>query len=162
MLTRFSPESLPMVIQAAIPMRLASVAALLVSASVIAEAASSGDTLVVVLQKQNGPRETHSQPIAADNCSFMLRLFKGLNEKGQSLTLNLGAPTQSMLKLFKEFNEKRQSLAVNLGAPTHGTADVLDIYCINANGEAVDWHGTALTAKQVQQRTDELISKGRK
>ena len=162
MLTRFSPESLPMVIQAAIPMRLACVAALLVSASVIAEAASGGDTLVVVLQKQNGPRETHSQPIAADNCSFMLRLFKGLNEKGQSLTLNLGAPTQSMLKLFKEFNEKRQSLAVNLGAPTHGTADVLDIYCINANGEAVDWHGTALTAEQVQQRTDELISKGRK
>ena len=122
-------------------MRLASVAAFLVSASVIAEAASSGDTLVVVLQKQNGTRETHSQPIAADNCSLMLRLFKGLNEKGQSLTLNLGAPTQLMLKLFKELNEKRQSLAVNLGAPTYGTAEALDIYCIDANGEAIDWRG---------------------
>jgi len=143
-------------------MRLASVAAFLVSASLIAEAALSGDTLVVVLQKQNGTRETHSQPIAADNCSLMLRLFKGLHEKGQSLTLNLGAPTQSMLKLFKELNEKRQSLAVNLGAPSHGTAEALDIYCINANGEAIDWRGTALTAEQVQQRTDELITKGRK
>jgi hypothetical protein len=107
-------------------MRLASVAAFLVSASVIAEAALSGDTLVVVLQKQNGTRETHSQRIAADNCSLMLRLFKGLHEKGQSLTLNLGAPTQLMLKLFKELNEERQSLAVNLGAPTHGTAEALD------------------------------------
>jgi hypothetical protein len=162
MLMRFSPEPLPRVIQAANPMGLASVAALLVSASVIAQAASSGDTLVVVLQKQNGTRETHSQPIAADNCSLMLRLFKGLNEKGQSLTLNLGAPTQLMLKRFNELNEKRQSLAVNMGAPTHGTAEALDIYCINANGEAIDWRGNALTAEQVQQRTDELITKGRK
>ena len=45
---------------------------------------------------------------------------------------------------------------------THGTAEALDIYCINANGEAIDWRGTALTAEQVQQRTDELITKGRK
>jgi hypothetical protein len=161
MLMRFSPEPLPRVIQAANPMGLASVAALLVSASVIAQAASSGDTLVVVLQKQHGTRETHSQPVAADNCSLMLRLFKGLNEKGQSLTINLDAPTQLMLKPFNELNEKRQSLAVNLGAPTQGTAEALDIYCINANGEAV-WHGTALSAEQVQQRTYELITKGRK
>jgi hypothetical protein len=117
MLTRFLPKSLPRVFQAAIAMRLASVAAFLVSASVIAEAASSGDTLVVVLQKQNGMRETHLQPIAADNCSLMLRLFKGLSEKGQSLTLNLGAPTQWMLKLFKELNEKRQSPCGKFGCP---------------------------------------------
>jgi len=64
-----------------------------------------------------------------------------------------------MLKLFKELNEKEQSLTLNLGTPNHGTAEALDIYCINANGEAVDWHGTALTAEQVQQRTDELITK---
>ena len=119
-------------------MRLDTVAAVLVvSASAIAEPASSSDMLVVVLQKQNGTRETHSQSIAADNCSLMLRLFKELNEKGQSLTLNLGAPT-------------------------HGTAEALDIYCINANGEAVDWHGSVLTAEQVQQRTDLLITKGQK
>ena len=55
MLARFSPEPLPRV--SPIAMRLASVAAFLVSASVIAEAASSGDTLVVVLQKQNGTRQ---------------------------------------------------------------------------------------------------------
>ena len=119
-------------------MRLDTAAAVLVvSASAIAEPASGSDMLVVVLQKQNGTRETHSQPIAADNCSLMLRLFKQLNEKGQSLTLNLGVPT-------------------------HGTAEVLDIYCINANGEAVDWHGTALTAEQVQRRTDKLITKDQK
>jgi hypothetical protein len=143
-------------------MRLATVVAVLaVSASAIAEPASPSDILVVVLQKQNGARQTHSQPIAADNCSLMLKLFKELNEKGESLTLNLGAPTQLMLKLLKELNEK-PSLTLNLGAPTHGTAEALDIYCINANGEAVDWHGTALTAEQVQQRTDELITKGQK
>jgi hypothetical protein len=119
-------------------MRLATVAALLVvSASAIAEPASPSDMLVVVLQKQNGTRQTHSQSIAADDCSAMLNLFKELNEKGQPLTLNLGAPT-------------------------HGTSEALDIYCINANGEAVDWHGTALTGEQVQQRTDELITKGQK
>ena len=144
-------------------MRLDTAAAVLVvSASAIAEPASGSDMLVVVLQKQNGTRETHSQPIAADNCSLMLRLFKQLNEKGQSLTLNLGAPTQLMLKLFKELDEKEQSLTLNLGAPTHGTAEALDIYCINANGEAVDWHGTAVTAEQVQQRTDKLITKDQK
>jgi hypothetical protein len=116
-------------------MRLATVAAVLVvSASAIAEPVSSSDMLVVVLQKQNGTRETHSQSIEADDCGAMLKLFKELNEKGQSLTLNLGTPN-------------------------HGTAEALDIYCINANGEAVDWHGTALTAEQVQQRTDELITK---
>jgi hypothetical protein len=144
-------------------MRPATVAAVLVvSASAIAEPASSSDMLVVVLQKQNGTRETHSQPIAAANCSLMLKLFKELNERRQSLKLNLGAPTQLMLKLFKELNEREQSPTLNLGAPTHGTAEALDIYCINANGEAVDWHGTALTAEQVQRRTDKLITKGQK
>jgi len=119
-------------------MRLVTVAALLVvSVSAIAEPASSSDTLVVVLQKQSGTRETHSQSIATDDCGAMLKLYKESNEKGQSLTLNLGVPT-------------------------HGTAEVLDIYCINANGKAVDWHGAALTAEQVQQRTDELITKGQK
>jgi hypothetical protein len=38
----------------------------------------------------------------------------------------------------------------------------LDIYCINANGEGVDWRGTALSNEQIQQRTDELITKGQK
>ena len=96
-------------------MRLATVVALLVvSASAIAEPVSSSDMLVVVLQKQNGTRETHSQSIAAESCSLMLKLFKEMNEKGQSLTLNLGAPTQLMLKLLKELNEK-PSLTLNLG-----------------------------------------------
>ena len=81
--------------------RLDTVVVLVVSASAVAEPASSSDMLVVVLQTQNGTRETHSQPIAADNCSLMLRLLKELNEKGQSIMLNLGAPTQLMLKLFK-------------------------------------------------------------
>jgi hypothetical protein len=93
--------------------------------------------LVVVLQKQNGTRETHSQSIAAESCSLMLKLFKEMNEKGQSLTLNLVAPTRR-------------------------TAKALDIYCVSASGEAVDWHGTALTAEQVQQRTDELITQSQK
>jgi hypothetical protein len=119
-------------------MRLARVAGLLVvSASAIAEPISHSDTLVVVIQMPNGTRETHSQSIEADDCGATLKLFKELNEKGQSLTLNLGTPN-------------------------HGTAEAVDIYCINANGEAVDWHGTALTAEQVQQRTDELITKGQK
>ncbi len=118
-------------------MRLARVAALIVvSASAIAEPISHSDMLVVVIQKPNGTRETHSQSIEADDCGAMLKLFKESNENGQSLTLNLGTPN-------------------------HGTAEAVDI-CINANGEAVDWHGAALTAEQVQQRTDELITKGQK
>ena len=116
-------------------MRLVTIAALfVVSASAIAEPASGSDTLVVVLQKPNGTRATHSQPIAADDCNAMLQLFKTLHEQRQALTLNLGAPA-------------------------FGSAEVLDIYCIKANGEAVDWHGNSLTAEQVQQRTDELITK---
>jgi hypothetical protein len=68
-----------------IVMRLATVAAVLVvSASAIAEPVSSSDMLVVVLQKQNGTRETHSQSIEADDCGAMLKLFKESNEKGQS------------------------------------------------------------------------------
>jgi len=118
-------------------MRLAALVALLVvSASAIAEPTSGSDTLVVVLQKPNGLRQTHSQAIAADDCNAMLQLFKTSHEQGQALTFNLGAPAL-------------------------GSAEALDIYCIKANGEAVDWHGTALTAQQVQQRTDELITKRR-
>jgi hypothetical protein len=119
-------------------MRLTTVAALLIlPASAIAEPNSGRDTLVVVLQRQNGPRQTHSQSIAADDCSAMLKLFKELNEKGQSLSLDVGGPSGS-------------------------TAQALDIYCINANGEGIDWHGTALTGDQIQQRTDELITNGQK
>jgi hypothetical protein len=118
-------------------MRLGAATALLLVAASVAQAASSDDMLVVVLQKQNGTRETHSQPIAATNCSLMLNLFKEMNENGQSLTLNLVAPTRT-------------------------TAKALDIYCINGNGEAVDWHGIALTPEQVQRRTDELIAKRQK
>ena len=116
-------------------MRLAALVALLVvSASAIAEPTSGSDTLVVVLQKPNGLRQTHSQAIAADDCNAMLQLFKTLHEQRQALTLDLGAPA-------------------------FGSAEVLDIYCINANGEAVDGHGNSLTTDQVQQRTDELITK---
>jgi hypothetical protein len=116
-------------------MRLTTVAALLVlSAVAIAEPNSGRDMLVVVLQRQNGARQTHSQSIAADDCSAMLKLFKELREKGQSLALDLSGPT---------------------GA----TAEALDIYCIDAKGEGVDWHGAAVSGEQIQQRTDELITK---
>ena len=119
-------------------MRLTTVAVLLVlSAVAIAEPNSGRETLVVVLQRQNGTRQTHSQSIAAEDCSAMLRLFKESDEKGQPLALELG-----------DIN--------------HATVEALDIYCIKANGEGVDWRGTALSNEQIQQRTDELIAKGQK
>ena len=119
-------------------MRLTTVATLLiVSSAAIAEPNSGRDTLVIVLQRPNGPRQTHSQSIAAEDCNAMLKLFKELNEKGQSLSLDVAGPNRVI-------------------------AEALDIYCINANGEGVDWHGTALTGEQIQQRTDELITKGQK
>jgi len=119
-------------------MRLTTVAALLiVSSSASAEPDSGRDTLVIVLQRQNGARQTHSQSITAEDCSAMLRLFKESNEKGQPLALELGGASRA-------------------------TVEALDVYCIKSNGEGVDWRGTTLSNEQIQQRTDELITKGQK
>ena len=43
-----------------------------------------------------------------------------------------------------------------------GSAEALAVFCIEANGEGVDWKGAALTSEQIQQRTDELITERKK
>ncbi len=43
-----------------------------------------------------------------------------------------------------------------------GSAEALDIFCIQANGEAIDWTGAAVTSEQIQQRADELITEQKK
>ena len=62
---------------------LAIVAILAGSSSAIAEPTSDNATLVVVLEKQTGMREVHSQPITPDDCYAMQQLFRELNQRGQ-------------------------------------------------------------------------------
>jgi hypothetical protein len=113
---------------------LAFAALLVVSTSAVAAPTSGDETLVVVLQKQSGMRVTHLQPITADYCHAMLQVFRELNVKGQPLMLTT----------------------------LRGSAEALTIFCVEANGEGVDWKGAAVTSEQIQQRTDELITERNK
>ena len=106
-------------------------ALLILSTSAVAE---PSDTLVVVLEKPSGVRQTHSQSSTYNSCHAMLQRFKELNEKRQPVMLD------------------------TLG----GSAEALAVFCIEANGEGVDWKGAALTSEQIQQRTDELITERKK
>ena len=106
-------------------------ALLILSTSAVAE---PSDTLVVVLEKPSGVRQTHSQSSTYDFCHAMLQRFKELNEKRQPVMLD------------------------TLG----GSAEALAVFCIEANGEGADWKGAALTSEQIQQRTDELITERKK
>ncbi len=113
----------------------ATVAALLILATpTIAATTTRSDTLVVVLEKQSGLRELHSQSITPDYCHAMLQLFKELSENSEPVVLTT----------------------------LRGSAEALDIFCIEANGEGVDWTGAAVTSEQIQQRADELITERKK
>jgi hypothetical protein len=92
------------------------------SSLAIAEPTSDNDTLVVVLEKQSGMREMHSQSITPDYCHAMLQLFRELNQKGLPLMLTT----------------------------LRGPAEALTIFCVQSNGRGVDWTGAALTSEQVQ------------
>ena len=109
-------------------------ALLVVATSAIAAPTSGEETLVVVLVKQSGMRETHLQRITADSCHAMLQLFRAINGNGQPLMLT--TPRSS--------------------------AEALTIFCVEANGEGVDWKGAAVSSEQIQQRTDELITERNK
>ena len=100
------------------------------SSSAIAEPISDSETLVVVLEKQTGMREVHSQPITPDDCHAMQLLFRELNQRGQPLMLTT----------------------------LRGRAEALTIFCVQANGRGVDWTGAAVTSEQIQQLADELIA----
>lgn len=113
----------------------ATAAALLVLATpTIAATTTRSDTLVVVLEKQNRQREMHSQSMTPDYCHAMLRLFKELSEKSEPVMLTT----------------------------LRGSAEALDIFCIEADGQAVDWTGAAVTAEEIERRTDELITERKK
>ena len=106
-----------------VTMRLVTIAALfVVSASAIAEPASGSDTLVVVLQKPNGTRATHSQPIAADDCNAMLQLFKTLHEQRQALTLDLGAPAFGSAEVFHKCERRSRGWTWQLADHRPGPA----------------------------------------
>ena len=96
----------------------------------IAEPTSDNATLVVVLEKQTGMREVHSQPITPYHCHAMQQLFRELNLEGQPLMLTT----------------------------LRGPAEALTVMCVQSNGGGVDWTGAALTSEQVQQLADELIA----
>ena len=104
------------------------------SSLAIAEPTSDNATLVVVLEKQTGMREVHSQPITPDRCHAMQQLFRELNLEGQPLMLTT----------------------------LRGPAEALTIMCVQSNGRGVDWTGAALTSEQVQQLADELIAERQK
>jgi hypothetical protein len=104
------------------------------SNSAIAEPTSDNATLVVVLEKQTGMREVHSQPITPDDCYAMQQLFRELNQRGQPLMLTT----------------------------LRGRAEALTIFCVQSGGRGVDWTGAALTSEQIQQLADELIAERKK
>ena len=66
------------------------------SSSAIAVPSSDNATLVVVLEKQSGMREVHSQPITPDRCHAMQQLFRELNQKGQPLLTTLRGPAEAL------------------------------------------------------------------
>ena len=88
----------------------------------------------VVLEKQTGMREVHSQPITPDHCHAMQQLFRELNERGQPLMLTT----------------------------PRGPAEALTIFCVQANGRGVDWTGAALTSEQIQHLAYDLIAERQK
>jgi hypothetical protein len=100
----------------------------------IAEPTSDNDTLVVVLEKQTGMREVHSQPITPDDCYAMQQLFRELNQRGQPLMLTT----------------------------LRGRAEALTIFCVQSDGRGVDWTGATLTSEQMQQLAYELIAERKK
>ena len=100
------------------------------SSLAIAEPTSDNETLVVVLEKQSGMREMHSQPITPDYCHSMQQLFRELNQRGQPLMLTT----------------------------LRGRAEALTIFCVQSNGTGVDWTGAALTSEQIQQLAYKLIA----
>jgi hypothetical protein len=104
------------------------------SSSAIAEPTSDNATLVVVLEKQTGMREVHSQPITPDDCHAMQQLFRELNERGQPLMLTT----------------------------LRGPAEALTNFCVQSNGRGVDWTGAALTSEQIQHLAYELIAERQK
>jgi hypothetical protein len=111
------------------------VAVILASSSLAsAEPTSDNDTLVVVLEKQTGMLEVHSQPITPDDCYAMQQLFRELSERGQPLMLTT----------------------------LRGRAEALTIFCVQSDGRGVDWTGAALTAEQMQRLADELIAERKK
>ncbi len=91
-------------------------------------------TVVVVLKKQTGLPEVHSQPVTPYDCYEMQRLFRELKELGEPL----------ILTTLREPAERSQSSA------------------FQANGEAIDWTGAAVTSDQVPQFADELIVERKK
>jgi hypothetical protein len=115
---------------------LARATALLLAGSslAIAEPSSDNETLVVVLEKQAGMREVHSQPITPDGCYAMQQLFRELNQRGQPLMLTT----------------------------LRGRAEALTIFCVQSDGSSVDWRGAALTSEQIQHFAYELIAERQK
>jgi hypothetical protein len=87
------------------------------------------ETLVVVMEKQDGVRKIHSQPATPAYCHALQQLFRELNENGQPLVLTT----------------------------LYGPREALTLFCVEANGSGFDWTGAVLTAEQIQQRADELI-----
>ena len=115
---------------------LARAVAVILAGSNLAIAApiSDNETLVVVLEKQTGMREVHSQPITPDDCYAMQQLFRELNERGQPLMLTT----------------------------LRGPAEALTIFCVQSNGRGVDWMGAALTSEQIQHLAYQLIAEPQK
>jgi hypothetical protein len=91
------------------------------------------ETLVVVFEKQSGLRKMHSQPTTSDQCDAMLHL-KELQEKGQPIMLNTLRDSVRALAMF----------------------------CIEQDGEGIDWTGAAVTSEQVVQLAYELIGERQK
>jgi hypothetical protein len=104
------------------------------SSLAIAEPTSDNATLVVVLEKQTGMREAHSQPITPDRCHAMQQLFRELNLEGQPLMLTT----------------------------LRGPVEARTVMCVQPNGRGVDWTGAALTSEQIRQLADELIAERKK
>jgi hypothetical protein len=100
----------------------------------IAEPTFDNAILVVVLEKQTGMREVHSQPITPDDCYAMQQLFRELNQRGQPLMLTT----------------------------LRGRAEALTIFCVQSDGRGVDWTGAALTSEQMQHLAYELITQRQK
>ena len=79
------------------------------SSLAIAEPTSDNATLVVVLEKQTGMREAHSQPITPDRCHAMQQLFGELSERAQPLMLTT----------------------------LRGRAEALTIFCVQSDGRGI-------------------------
>jgi hypothetical protein len=93
------------------------------------------ETLVVVFdEEQSGLRKIHSQPTTSDQCDAMLQLFREFQENGQPIMLN-------------RLRDSVRALAM---------------FCVEQDGEGVDWTGAAVTSEQVEQLAYELIAERQK